>query len=326
MARLFTDGGEAGDILFFDATDGTVDASALQARTGNYSYRMQGNEGGQKTLASLTEFYLRFGVYIVSGNANPIFLRIRSGTTTIADMRRNDGTGRADFYVNNSLFASGAIPFPKDGWNRVEVHFVMADSPNGLVETRIEGISDISQTGDTKPGALTSVNNVQLFSSNSTIYFDDIALNDTTGGADNSWCGDGRIVALIPDGDGDASGWTPSAGTNYQCVDDVPPDGDTSYVEASLSGTQDLYTVSAFDGTDKTILRAWAECRARGTVGGEQITLTVKTGGTEYQSAARSLTASYARYVGTDYPTNPATSAAWTDGELDLVQVGQEVV
>lgn len=78
-------------------------------------------------------------------------------------------------------------------------------------------------------------------------YFDDVAINDATGLWENSWCGDGHIVHLKPAGAGNNTGWTPSAGSNYDCVNEVTPNSDTDYISATTAVTDD-YTVDTPPG------------------------------------------------------------------------------
>ena len=79
-------------------------------------------------------------------------------------------------------------------------------------------------------------------------YFDDIAVNDTTGGSQNSWCGSGKVIALYPNAAGDANAWLDTslgAGTtnNYTLVDEIPPNN-TDYVQSGVLNSVDMYNVS----------------------------------------------------------------------------------
>jgi hypothetical protein len=151
-------------------------------------------------------------------------------------------------------------------------------------------------------------------------------MNDTSGAVDNSWCGDGRVVAMFPSGNGDASQLTGSDGNstdNYALVDEVPSNNDTDYVEGSVVNERDLYQLSNVSlpvGT--TVRRVLVESRSKDTVAeGGLIALEVKTGGTEYVSADMALASSYAP-VRAEWILNPNTGVAWTQADLDALQVG----
>jgi hypothetical protein len=160
-------------------------------------------------------------------------------------------------------------------------------------------------------------------------FHDDLAMNDTTGGADNSWCGDGRIIAIKPNAAGNYTQWTPSAGSNWQNVDEVPSNSDTDYNSESLASDKDSYNLEACGLTSVTIKRVWIEMRAKNTVAdGSQARMFLRAGGTDYNDSvgARALTASYVRYVSGEWTTDPSDAAAWTTTDLDALEVGVEVI
>jgi hypothetical protein len=131
---------------------------------------------------------------------------------------------------------------------------------------------------------------------------------------------------MFPSGNGDASQLTGSDGNstdNYALVDEVPSNNDTDYVEGSVVNERDLYQLSNVSlpvGT--TVRRVLVESRSKDTVAeGGLIALEVKTGGTEYVSADMALASSYAP-VRAEWILNPNTGVAWTQADLDALQVG----
>src|SRR5690606_16177194 len=116
----------------------------------------------------------------------------------------------------------------KSGWNLFEMHVVYAET-GGLIEVRLDGgpISDYS--GATKLAAWADdLGYVRWRGTGSGgLRLDDVAINDASGGADNSWCGDGHVVGLIPNANGDESDFVGSDSNqvdNYQLVDEFPHD------------------------------------------------------------------------------------------------------
>ncbi len=76
------------------------------------------------------------------------------------------------------------------------------------------------------------------------IYCDYLRVWDNTGSYQNAAVGyDVRKITKLPSGAGALTQWTPNgAASNFQCVDDNSPDGDTTYV--SSSGTNyDAYAM-----------------------------------------------------------------------------------
>ncbi len=97
---------------------------------------------------------------------------------------------------------------------------------------------------------------------------DDVAVNDTTGSIDNSWCGDGHVIALTPNANGDFSQFVGSDGdttANYALVNEIPANT-TSYVESSVSAKKDLYHLTPATPSlkpDDKISRVWVSTTAR---------------------------------------------------------------
>lgn len=329
MARLFTDGAEMGDALAFTTSSCTLSTSTK--RSGNYGYvTYGGSQNLQKTINSLTEIYIRFGYYDGSlyGTVTP--LRWLNGVTVLGSLRLSNTTRKFSFYTGTgTLVSTGSIVATSGTWHLIEVHIKFADS-GGLLELRIDGLQDSDATfsGDTKPGAETSINSISLQSAqaDSTINTDDIAINDTSGAVDNSWCGDGHVIALVPNANGDLSQLSGSDGNstdNYLLVDETPSNSDTDYVEGSTVDQKDLYNLSASGLTNVNISRVWGEARSKDTTtAGGLLAITVKTEGTEYDSGDIALPTSYAAVKGPEYLVNPQTGIAWTIAELDALQVG----
>ena len=160
-----------------------------------------------------------------------------------------------------------------------------------------------------------------------TNWVDDIALNDTAGGADDSWCGNGHIIALVPNGAVSAQ-WTPSAGANYQCVDERGPNDDTDYVYASGSSFKDVYDFSACGLSNVSISRVWTQWSSRKTNTSDPIksrTL-LNVGGVDYDDAdAVAEQTSYKHHTGDDHTVKPGTTDAWTTTDLDALRAGPKV-
>lgn len=341
MTRLFTDGAEMGDLMSIPLTSisfaTVLTADSTTKRSGSYAYKLISNNSTNQSLVliythnAINEVYFRFGLN-TSNTDVPFTVFIATDNTTPI-VQLSLGAKILNAYVNGSLVASGTLELANNTWYLVEVHFKMADS--GIIQSKINGVLDINYSGDTTPGAETTFNRTCFGFLNASFrytntFVDDIAINDTSGATDNSWCGDGRVIALTPNANGDSSqfvGSDTNSTDNYLLVDEVPSDGDTSYVESATVGEKDLYNLTACGLTSVNIARVWIESRAKDTTTGDgTIKLLAKTESTEYESANIDLSTSYAAQKGTDYTVNPNTSAAWTTTQLDALQVGIKVV
>ncbi len=324
MARIFTEGFENGDGMFFTSTPGGYSIATDQFRSGARSLRQGSWNNHVKAITPVSEFFFRFGFKTIVAVPQPNELfQWRYADEVLGSIRHNS-TKRLEIYVGGTLVATSAAVYGSFDWYLMEIHIKIADSA-GVIDVLIDGVQAVTYAGDTKPSGSTQANNLILFKCENT-YYDDVAMNDTSGAVDNSWCGDGRVVAMFPSGNGDASQLTGSDGNstdNYALVDEVPSNNDTDYVEGSVVNERDLYQLSNVSlpvGT--TVRRVVVESRSKDTVAeGGLIALEIKTGGTEYASADMALASSYAP-VRAEWILNPNTGVAWTQADLDALQVG----
>ncbi|MEX1275078.1 MAG: hypothetical protein WEE20_04050, partial [Bacteroidota bacterium] len=185
------------------------------------------------------------------------------------------------------------------------------------------------------------------------IFFDDVAVNGTSSAADN-WPGVGSIVHMQPNATGDNEQWT-SAGTdascdaaadpNWQCVDEITPDGDTTRVQSTSAGNIDDYNMETASnaGIDSgaTISVVSVGTRFLTCIPGPpclassgdtyRARIKASASGTVDESAAIN-TQNGSTYATNDddtanlYPLTvydkPGSSAVWTPSDLDSAQIG----
>jgi len=334
MARVWTDGAESGDTRFWDWIGPTSSVQTVSAPApigGTYIYAGC-PWGAYKVIDPLTEFYIRYRIRATVVENNPHILAFRNSTSNVSRLSL-DALHRFCVVVGNTIVDTSSVVMQPDTWYLVEIHFKLADAPNGIFDVYLDGIHIINYTGDTNPAAFANIDNIYWdTSAYTTFYLDDLALNDTTGIADNSWCGNGIITKMYPDGMGDTA-WHGSDGddiSNHLLVDEFPDDGDLTYVyrDGDDSGTQDHYTLNDLDYTNKTILRIWPEARARKTSdAGYTLKLGIlASGGADDMSAGRTLFQDdYNRIVGDDYTVNPVDSNPWEEADLDALEMIIEV-
>jgi hypothetical protein len=327
MTRLFTDGAEMGDASFWDVA--ACIATTTQKRSGSYCYSI-GNDDGLKYIPSISEFFIRFALRINSVTNDFRFAWSLNGAP-VGHLRVNNTSKCIDLYLGTSTYVvSGITPLSITTWYIIEMH-VKIDASVGRFEVKVNGNPDINYTGNTGTGLINSIEMYRT-TSNYAYHVDDLALNDTDnsdGKNDNSWCGDGRIVRIYPSGSGTTNNWlnsgSVSGSANYLYVNEIPPDGDSTYAytSGSLAGVRDQYAMSSFSGTDKVITRIYAESRIRKTQAVE--TSTVKTGfqtsgSTPQVSGSKVINLDYNRVVGDDAVINPATGLVWTEDDINAIE------
>jgi hypothetical protein len=147
--------------------------------------------------------------------------------------------------------------------------------------------------------------------------WDDFHAHDAGGSAPNAILGEGsRIYTKLPTGAGALTNWTPNgASANWQCVDEVPPDDNTSYV-SSTTMVEDNYAVGAagFTGTVNGLVRR--SRIAKNDASAHTFQAGVRSGSTDQLGTAVTVPSSFA-YFDVFSSIDPNTSAAWLAAGAD---------
>jgi hypothetical protein len=166
--------------------------------------------------------------------------------------------------------AIGTIPLGDNAWRHVEVEFLIGTS-SGTVRTWVDGVADISFTGDTSDAAsgdFSVMDHVLLCGScsnsgNTGTYLDDVIIWDDEGDAFTGRLTDRhRIRTVLPDANGSVNDFTPLSGSNVENVDDVIRDKDGSYTSATAVG-EDLFRINTIPFNPAEIYGVYAEALVR---------------------------------------------------------------
>lgn len=253
MARLFSCGFEAADKLCDGLTwrggfaqdhyvtigqrsgDRAIEFSAtsilyVENRTGNNArFSIPGGTSGYY------RFYYKKNGHSVGASGLAIARIFDAANVMIATVRLiEDGTIALEDAAGGQIAAS-ASALSNGEWHRIEVRLLKATTPttsNGTWEFRADGTTIGSGTTanlgtGTSAQAYLRLGKLDDLQGN-THSFDDVAVNDSTGTAQNSWAGEGSIISLVLTGDYARAGFTDADGltTNlYQAVDNEPPLG-----------------------------------------------------------------------------------------------------
>jgi hypothetical protein len=171
-------------------------------------------------------------------------------------------------------------------------------------------------------------------------WFDDVALNDTTGSFQTSYPGSGKILQLYPNATGDSNtfstqtGGTAGAANNFTRVNEVPPDDATSFNGDNTLNDVDLFNVTDSGiGSSDTVNVVMVGARFANNVADATTAIKFEiektTSGTKSQSAAiipntigwnTNSTTSPRNYPLITY--QDPDSSNWTKSTLDSAQIG----
>lgn len=291
-----------------------------------------GTPAGSLTKAFDNQATWVFGAAIKADGNGAVNVDFRDGASVQCRLSWDGTNGVLNFYRGASavlLGTTGAPAMAQGLWYYVEAKVTIHDT-TGAFDVHISGVSRVSGTNvNTRGGTANNYANTIAFSSSGgNTPLDDIYLCDGAGALNNDFLGDSRVETQMPSGAGASTQFTPSAGSNYQCVDEVPaPNGDTDYVSSSNVGDQDFYAIPALPTTVGTVRGVQVSAYARkDDAGARSLSVEIRASdGTVVQYSAQPLLTSYAFYLGAPRETDPATGAAWTIAGVNAAQPGIRV-
>jgi len=332
LALLFIDGFDhygGADILkkWTDAANGIISTSTK--RTGVSSMAFESTYDDRMVRKALGANYntLVVGAAIMQPHPNAdidrIFIFCDNTTSQIAIIVNRDHTISA--YRGNTLLGTTVSPvFQADVWDYYEAKVVFSQTA-GSVTVRRNEVTILDLTGiDTCESANEYGNGFEFhpctgYSTSGFTFYDDIYCDST------DFLGDIKVETIYPSGAGNSTQFTPSAGLNYQCVDEAPANGDTDYISTSEVDKIDTYDYSDII-SDGTILGVQVNIMARmDDSGTNKIAPVVRPASTDRIGNTKELTQLYKDYLQL-YTVSPETSVAWTKSEINNCQFGVKSV
>jgi hypothetical protein len=244
---------------------------------------------------------------------------LNAGGQMLAHLRWNYGVLRA-YRGTGTKVADGSTGFTLNTTYLIEVYYQPADS-GGRFVVKVNGAIEIDFTGDTMDNS-GPVGQVQMGWGGSNngggCSCDNVILDDA------EWIGETFIKGLAPNGAGASSQWTPSAGNNHECVDEVPVN-DLDYVSTNANDQLDLYACADL-GAVSAVKCVQVQARAvkSGTPTPTHLKIAVRTGGAEYFSGDLAVPLAYPKSLCHLWGNNPNTGAAWTGSQVDGMEVGMK--
>lgn len=276
---------------------GGTSVVAIQSRTGQVG---SGN--------MIVGFYLKT-------NANPTSTQTIFNAPSNQESVQITSTGNLFFSNNTSFTTAGS--YSDNKWHWIEVNYI-----TGTVY-----IDNILQGGFSSPGnspASAAFYNVPGI----TYSIDDIVIYDASTGAPvsaNYPLGPRQITVVRPNSDQAVAFGTIVGGDgvhHYASVNEVVPDGNTSYVQDGGATTQDLLGMAALGYTPATISGVMATAYFENPNGGSiNLSALCKSSATTSTGAAVATPLTYQSYQWA-FGVDPNTSAAWTAAGLNAAQFG----
>jgi hypothetical protein len=285
------------------------------------------------TRTAILGFAVMFnGAFDNQGTSAP-FLEFGQGTQNRFVLTM-DSVGNLGFGAwVNWYVAYDTVKLELGRWYYMEIKYKIHGS-TGVAQFRLDEELLMDFTGDTYYTASTSISVAQFrFSDNyqwgtQWTQIDDMYLADTEGSENNDFLGDIRIDTIHPNGAGNYTDLTPSAGANYECVDETGYSS-SDYVEGIDPGDKDSYAYPAVptDLDDAAIygVQIRQNCKRTAPTANIKIDPFIRTGSTDYSQTAQNLSDSFTEKQGDILVDDPSDSGDWTQAKINACEFGMEV-
>jgi hypothetical protein len=300
-------------------------------RLGGLSLRCH-STGSYMQPANLTTnatMILGVALYIeVIGNGNHQAIAFYDETTLGINIRiKTDGEIKL-LRGSTLLATTSGLGLTTAAWYYIELK-VLCNTTVGTYELKVDGITVLSATGaNTQAGGHayhTTFRLGQYDAQGGIERFDDIYCLDGSGSVNNDFLGNKRVATIRPNEAGDSAQFTPSAGNNYECVDEVVSDDNTTYVEDSVSGEKDLYGYGAVEASGLISgVMICTDCRETDASSFTLKTL-CKSGNVESEDAGQAVGSIDFVTKKRIVENNPNTDSVWTAAALNVAQFGAKV-
>ncbi len=193
------------------------------------------------------------------------------------------------FGAGGTLLGTGAHPLTANTWYFVEFGAYIDDSA-GTVQVLVNGVLDIDLSGvNTQAVAGGTADTILLggpIAENSTLSVGTAYICDDQGAENNTFLGDCRVIVQVPTGDGAHADWTPlTGGDQYAMVNEIPPDGDTTYVSSNSINGMDTFTFDDIGVSGSVIAIKVCINAEKDEVGVRTIAPVIRQLGTDYTYA-----------------------------------------
>lgn len=339
-----------GDGFDFYSTNSRNDARSGSAplwdSVSNTSFGLAGRFAGSLAVSGDNLFTKTTGSNdsTVFGNFAFIYNAVLGGTGLLYQLQLLDdstaqctvylrGDGSLVFYNGDStgtLLATYAGAFPASTWEHFQIKLIIS-STVGEIHVRKNGntADDFSATGLNTMKSSNAYTNKIIMGPRSTTsaVLDDFYYFNSTGAAPNNWQGDVRSVPLMVASDPGSPKFSkfPNSGTLFSKINEAVEDGDTTYIFDNVVNDEDDFGITALTSNPLTIIAAQVKAFVKKSSSGARSgDIILKSSSASANVGSTNLSSTYG-YLSLPLTTDPNTSAAWTQTNLNAITIGPKV-
>ena len=311
MARILRESFEAQDLNLWDVVDGSSIVSTAGLSLKNDYCLSSGNNQYVRRNIDGTEIYFAFQLRTKTVNQ---YLKPFSVCNDLTKLME------AVYYSTDQVFRYTLLPGVSYGTINInsncnyfiQVYYKIHNTV-GRLYVKINGIVDLDFTGGTLFGSYSTFNNMRFGDNcyNDNIVIDDSQMPEQT-----------EIALLRPNAVGSKSNWTPSAGNNYECVDEVPF-SDSDYVSADVVDMIDTYGIENLPIAAASIKGIQVQARVRRDTDAvpNKANLVLRANGMDYHGDDKSIETGYTNIIQT-WDTNPTDGQPFEKSDIDALEIG----
>lgn len=338
MALIFADSfdhySDAQALRKWDSRSGSPVVTAAIGRNSTAGLRGTTTSGQyyeRKSLAAAATYIVGHSIYSA---ASPSDTRALCGfyegaTLQVSIVVLGDGRIQAK-RGSSTVLGTSTLTLTAPQNNYIEYKITASDAA-GVVVVKVNGITFLNLSSqDTNNGGSSTISNFYAVGDGNAASFawdiDDLYICDTTGSApQNDFLGDVRVQAILPTGAGNYTQWTPSAGSNYQNVDENPTTDDTDYNSSSTANQKDTFVFGDVTPTAGTVYGVAVNMMMRKDDGGVRtLQALARLSSTDANGATLTVGSSYANYQ-TIFETKPG-GGAFSITDVNNSEFGYELI
>jgi hypothetical protein len=228
-------------------------------------------------------------------------------------------------YRGSTLVATSSFGIPPTTWTSVSIKYV-CNTTTGQCSILLNGVSAVNFNGNTQNGPSAQVHGFRwdhLAGGTPDMRYDNLVI--ASGSTSDPPLPECRIFGAVMPTSNFAVSFTPSAGTNWSNVNEIPHNSDTSYNFSNTVGAKDVFVCSPPTVTG-VVLAVKVGYKARKDDAGQRyVKAVIRPGSTDYDGSQ--AVQPYSTYFswGEIWQINPDTSVAWTPGDLTNLKFGYKI-
>lgn len=258
-----------------------------------------------------------------SATLNAPILRVRQTGSVILSITATS-TGSWTVVANGTTLATDQGSYSADTWYDIKVHLVLSATV-GIVNFYVDNTQIYGGTGLNTGTA--DINNIYLTNNDTAQYVADIIFADNSGSIFNTFdpAKTYRVATLMPNGAGNSTQFTPSAGSNYDTVNEEPYSA-TDYNSSNTNTHKDTFAMESMPAGVADILgvMAWAVADMDDATA-RSLNTVIRHSSSESAGADRALVNGSIRHNHHIAEVNPSTSSVWSESEVNAMEVGYEL-